>query len=631
MKKILVFLLIFIQLSASSAHLKKSDIRNHLEEMFTYHVEYKELTPLLVKRSFKSYIEQFDSQKIYMLQSEVKKFFELTSTDIERILDNYSTDQFVDYERLNTQVMGAIQRARNYRQELKSELTASAVIPAPSTDNYSYAESSEQIKNKIRDQMIRFLQSEKKTDDPSYWTVNRRDKILTLFEKRVRRFEESYMGLDGKGEHYFTIHVLKAMAKSLDAHTAFFTPDEAFEMRASLEKQFEGVGVVLKEGVDGVEITGLIKGGPAARSEKIKPGDFLVEIDGHQVTNASYEEVLSRLKSGDKKEVSLGLKRFLPDGKEDVIRVDLKREKILMQEERVQWTAEPFGGGIIGKLVLPSFYESSSATSCETDIREALKELKKQGELLGLVLDLRENLGGFLTQAVKVSGLFITSGVVVISKYAKSEIQYMRSLDPRVYYNGPLVILTSKLSASAAEILAQAVQDYGVAVVVGDERTYGKGTIQYQTVTDGSAASFFKVTVGRYYTVSGRSTQIEGVKADIVVPTEFAPYNIGERYLEYPLHNDQVPSAYIDPMTDVDQHGKVWLQKNYLPYLQKKESLWSKMIPQLKINNEQRLQQDPNYKAFLNSNGSKKSYGVDDLPMEKAVEIVKDMHIMKAS
>ncbi|MFS8564464.1 MAG: S41 family peptidase [Rhabdochlamydiaceae bacterium] len=320
------------------------------------------------------------------------------------------------------------------------------------------------------------------------------------------------------------------MAKSLDAHTAFFTPGEAFEMRASLEKQFEGVGVILKESVDGVEITDLVKGSPAERSEKIRPGDLLVEIDGREVSSASYEEILDFLKGGDKKEISFGLKRYLPDGTEDIIHVDLKREKILMQEERVHWTAEPFGDGIIGKLVLPSFYESANAASCETDIREALKELKKRGNLLGLVLDLRENLGGFLTQAVKVTGLFITSGVVVISKYAKSEIQYMRSLDPRVYYSGPLVVLSSKLSASAAEIVAQALQDYGVAVIVGDERTYGKGTIQYQTVTDKSAASFFKVTVGRYYTVSGRSTQIAGVKADIIVPTAFAPYNIGERY-----------------------------------------------------------------------------------------------------
>ena len=102
-----------------------------------------------------------------------------------------------------------------------------------------------------------------------------------------------------------------------------------------------------------------------------------------------------------------------------------------------------------------------------------------------------------------------------------------RSLDGRSYYNGPLVILTSRASASAAEIVAQALQDYGTGIVVGDDRTYGKGTIQYQTVTDTGAASFFKVTVGRYYTVSGRTTQIDGVKADLVVPTPYSALAIG--------------------------------------------------------------------------------------------------------
>ncbi len=245
---------------------------------------------------------------------------------------------------------------------------------------------------------------------------------------------------------------------------------------------------------------------------------------------------------------------------------------------------------------------------------------------------MRENLGGFLSQAIKVSGLFITSGVVVISKYAQGEVQYMRNVDPRVYYNGPLVILTSKASASAAEIVAQALQDYGVGIVVGDKTTYGKGTIQYQTVTDDDASTFFKVTVGRYYTVSGRSTQIEGVQADLVVPSQFAPYSIGERYLEYPLSNDRIAAAYNDNLVDVDGQTKLWFQRNYLPNIQKKESVWRKMLPTLEKNSAYRLQHDPNFKLFLeqikpvaDGSNAQVSWGNDDLQMMEAVNIVKDM------
>jgi carboxyl-terminal processing protease len=427
------------------------------------------------------------------------------------------------------------------------------------------------------------------------------------------------------------MHILKAMARGLDAHTAFFSPEEAMEMRSSLEKQFEGVGIVLREGLDGIEIADLVKGGPAARCGKILIGDILVEVDGNTIGNASYYEVLDRLKGDGRKDVVLGFKR---NGNVDIVKVGLRREKIVMENERLVFSTEPFADGIIGKLILPSFYESPDASSCEIDIREALRDLKRKGKVLGLVLDLRNNLGGFLSQAVKVTGLFITSGVVVISKYAQGEVQYLRNLDPRIHYNGPLVILTSKLSASAAEIVAQALQDYGVGIVVGDERTYGKGTIQYQTVTDLSAASFFKVTVGRYYTVSGRSTQIEGVIADIFVPSAYAPYNIGERYLEYALKNDQIAPAYTDPLTDVPAHTQLWFQKNYLPFLQKKESAWVQMVPKLKINSDYRIKNDPNFKVFLKKiKEEEKDFdmGVNDLQMGEAVNIVKDMINLKAS
>jgi len=430
------------------------------------------------------------------------------------------------------------------------------------------------------------------------------------------------------------------MAKSLDAHSSYFSPEEAYAMRTSLEKQFEGIGVVLREGIDGVVIHDMIKGGPAERCGKIGQGDLLVEIDGKSMEGASYDDVLNRLQGAGTGKIKIGLRRFTSETDSKVYRVELKREKIVMQDDRVQYSSEPFGNGIIGKLNLPSFYESGEGSSCELDLRVALRELKKKGDLVGLVLDMRENSGGFLNQAVKVAGLFITSGVVVISKYARNETQYLRDLDGRCYYNGPLVILTSRASASAAEIVAQALQDYGAALVVGDDRTYGKGTIQYQTVTDNAATSFFKVTVGRYYTVSGRTTQIDGVKADIVVPTSYSAMAIGERYLEFPLKSDRIPSAYSDPLTDVDPRNRLWFQQNYLPNLQKKLSVWTQMTDQLRINSSYRLEKNKDYTSFLKAiEQSKKgdftgltaenNWGVEDLQMLEAVNILKDMSQLK--
>ncbi len=316
-----------------------------------------------------------------------------------------------------------------------------------------------------------------------------------------------------------------------------------------------------------------------------------------------------------------------------------------MKEERIQTGFEKFGDGVIGKISLHSFYESSDGISSEKDIKEAIRSFQEKGELHGLVLDLRENSGGFLSQAVKVSGLFVSNGIIVVSKYGKGELHYLRNIVGRSFFNGPIVVLTSKMSASASEIVAQALQDYGVAIVVGDERTFGKGSIQYQTVTDEKADLFFKVTVGRYYTVSGKSTQIDGVVADIVVPTQYAPYNIGEKFLEYPLPQDQVAAAYNDPLTDLDEKTRKLFQQRYLPYLQRVVPFWKRMLPALRKNSAYRMAHDTKFQTFLKKQDKIKARasllpvntvddqiqsGMEDLQMNEAVNIVKDMIYMEA-
>ncbi len=608
--------------------LEMADVRNSMEEMFSYHVETKEITSLLVKRAFKIYLEQFDPQKIYLTQSEAKPFLELTSTQIEKIIDHYFADEYPEFTTLNKTIVKSIERQKKWREEFYSDfMRQGESLQDESSDNLAhYVQNPDGLRKRIRTQLLRLFKNENRSNSADFWTLDKRQKVCELYEKRFEHFEKSYLP-SMRNDHYFAMHILKAMAKGLDAHTDFFTPEEALEIRSSLEKQFEGIGVVLREGLDGIEIVDLIKGGPAARSGQIQAGDFLTEIDGRSLVSASYHDALELLKGNGNKHVTLGLKR-----KDALVQVELKREKVLLEDERLTVSSEPYADGIIGKLNLSSFYETPGSTSCEIDLREALRNLKKKGKVLGVVLDLRNNLGGFLNQAVKVASLFITSGVVVISKYAHGEIQYLRNIDPRIYYNGPLVILTSKMSASAAEIVAQALQDYGVALVVGDERTYGKGTIQYQTITDTAANWFFKVTVGRYYTVSGRSTQIEGVKADILIPTSYAPYHIGERYLDYALKNDQIAPAFSDPLTDIPDQNRLWFQRNYLPYLQKQESLWVKMVPRLKQNSNYRIDNDPNFQLFLklvNDKNSVADVGEDDLQMAEAVNIVKDMIQMK--
>ncbi len=637
---------IFLSLSLlpGGGQLKPSDVRGTMDKMLEYHVEYKEFSPLIARRSLKVFLQQFDSEKVYLLSSETMPAINPSDEKLKNVVQKFYKSDLSEFSALNLTIQNAIARARSYRLEIERELIKSDELPNPNlVDSYiDYATSENELRSRIKNQLLLILLVEKRNGTLRTWNAEQRQKLFDLWERRFARMENTYLQSAGSTEHNLCMHTLKAMAKSLDAHSSYFSPEEAYQMRTSLEKQFEGIGVVLREGIDGVVIHDMIKGGPAERSGKISAGDLLVEIDGSSMEGASYDDVLNRLQGSGSGKIVIGLRHFTSGGESLVIRVELKREKIVMEDDRVQYSYEPFGDGIIGKLNLPSFYESGEGSSCEADLRLAMRELKKKGNLSGLVLDMRENSGGFLNQAVKVAGLFISSGVIVISKYAHGETQYLRDLDGRSYFNGPLVILTSRGSASAAEIVAQALQDYGTGIVVGDDRTYGKGTIQYQTVTDTLASSFFKVTVGRYYTVSGRTTQIDGVKADIVVPTAYSALAIGERYLEYPLKSDRIPSAYKDPLADIDPRNKAWFEKNYLPNLQKKLSLWTQMLPQLSANSASRIQKNKDYTLFLKAlEQSKKgertvptaqhNWGVDDLQMIEAVDIVKDMTALKPS
>ncbi len=645
----LLLFLCFIQLSFNEpTPLKKADVRKSMQEMLGYHVEYKEFSPLLARRSVKLYIEQFDPDKVYLLASEVKPFLDMDREQLERMVARYQVDDLSDFEALNALIQKGISRQQAWREEMEKQLIAEGEGELALGESYfDYAKSEQELKARVKKQLTRILVLERSLSNAPKWTPQQRQKVFVLWEKRFHRVEYPYQNLDIKGEpfkgvkseHNLAMHTLRAMAKSLDAHTSYFSPEEAHEMRASLEKQFDGIGVVLREGVDGVVISDLIKGGPADKSGQITSGDLLIQIDGVAVENAPYEEVLNRLQGGGSGKVTLGLKRMDEQGAEQIITVPLQRERIVMQDERLHYTTEPYADGFIAKITLPSFYESGADLSCERDMREALRDLKLKGKIYGIVLDMRENSGGFLNQAVKLAGLFITSGVIVVSKYSQGEVQYLRDIDGRSYFDGPMIILTSRASASAAEIVAQALQDYGVAIVVGDERTFGKGTIQYQTVTDDLATAFFKVTVGRYYTVSGRSTQIEGVKADIVVPTFYSAFNIGERYMEYPLKSDRIPAAYNDPLLDVDPRNMRWFQRNYLPSLQKKISVWDQMLPSLKSNSIYRLRNDNDYKLFMDNLYAqasrsyvptlKNNFGADDLQMVEAVKILKDMVLIK--
>ncbi|MBI3237214.1 MAG: PDZ domain-containing protein, partial [Chlamydiales bacterium] len=291
-----------------------------MQEMFAYHVEYKNFSPLLARRSLKLYIQQFDMEKLYLLASEAKPFLDPKDSRVDKAVQGYQKDDFSEYIAANEVIQNGILRARQIRADIEKELVQQEGISISiQGETYlDYPKDEAELKARIRKQMVRFLLMEQKWDRrQASWNTQDKQKVFDLWEKRLARFENPYLFIDSSGQavvasitdHYLSMHILRAMAKSLDAHTSYFSPEEAFEMRASLEKQFEGVGIVLREGIYGVVISDLIKGGPAEKSGKITPGDLIVKIDGFPVEGAPYEEILSRLQKAGNSLVRIGLKK----------------------------------------------------------------------------------------------------------------------------------------------------------------------------------------------------------------------------------------------------------------------------------------------------------------------------------
>jgi len=660
-----LLLLVFggVTLSAQEhAKLKIQDIQITMQQIFKQHVSQKEMSDAIIQNSFRAYIDQFDPDRVYLLDSEVQPYLGISNAGLTVVLDDYKKNQFPKYTELNTLIQKAIERSRKIRTDLEdnSQDLFKAYVQGGSDEDddvtdpnlkKKFASTVDQLQKRIRHALLKFIAGERRRFGAEHVDV-RQKQTLRTFENIVRSREDVYLYVNPDGtpmsqvdkDNIFTLHVLKALANGLDAHTTVMNPDEAYEMRVRLEQEVHGIGVGIVKGPQGgLVVSQLVPGSPAAKSGLVNVNDKLLEIDGVSVEHDTPERAMELIRGKKGSKVSLKLQRKGGTGEADkTVQVQLIRQDIAINQDRAKVMSEKFGSGIIGIVKLDTFYQSEEGWNSETDVRDAIHQLDKEGNLRGLILDLRDNSGGFLAQAVKVAGLFITNGVVVISKYYNGEEHFYRDVDGKISYDGPLIILTSKATASAAEIVAQALQDYGVAVIVGDEHTYGKGTIQSQTVTSEEGSTYFKVTVGEYYTVSGKTPQINGVKADVVVPSYYAHENIGEEYLDFPLSekNDKIASAYNDNLADVSPNLKSWYMKYYTPTLQHQKTIWRDHMSTLQKNSSYRLSQNSRYQNFLQGKpvafddpvryeeGSSQPIR-SDIQLDEAVNILKDMIVLE--
>jgi carboxyl-terminal processing protease len=302
-------------------------------------------------------------------------------------------------------------------------------------------------------------------------------------------------------------------------------------------------------------ISEIVPGGPAARSGLLKPGDRIVavaegEAEPVNVMGMPPSQVVELIRGLKGSTVRLTV---IPAGAADFTRenVFLVRDEIKLADEHAKAAVIdlPQTGGRalrLGVIDLPSFYgtDAEKAEGASADIARLIKKLKREG-VRGLILDLRRNGGGSLEEAIQLTGLFIPSGPVVQTSSPEDGVEIGTSPETSALYDGPLVVLTSRLSASASEIVAGALQDYGRALIAGDSSTFGKGTVQtivpLKELLPYHGVGAVKVTIYKYYRPSGASTQLKGVAPDIILPSETDLPEIGESKLPNPLPWDLMP------------------------------------------------------------------------------------------
>ena len=380
------------------------------------------------------------------------------------------------------------------------------------------------------------------------------------------RYKRILQAVDTADEEDIADGFLSAIAKSYDPHTDYFSMSEMERFMSGMKNSLVGIGALLQPEDDGAtKISGIVVGGPADREGSLKLNDRIVGVDHN---NAGTEEAMVDIMFEKldrvvdmirgKEGVEVRLKVEPAGGAPGEIKfVVIKRGKVELKDELakaevIEMKREDGGMQRLGFIKLPAFYADFQnwKTRCSNDI-EMLIERLNQEKVQGIILDLRGNGGGSLEEVRRMTGFFIGRGPVVQVKSHLERVEIKDSSHAQPIFDGPMVVLTDKTSASASEILAGALQDYNRAVVVGDSSTFGKGTVQQPMeirkmmpfMADARRAGVLKPTIQKFYRVAGSTTQLRGVESDITLPSLLDAYEVGERYLDHALPHDNIKRA----------------------------------------------------------------------------------------
>jgi carboxyl-terminal processing protease len=507
------------------------------------------------KRLFQRFLKDLDPGKLYFLNSDIDEF-KKSETELDDMLQNGDISfAYKVYERL-MQRIGERLTLINELLDAKQDFSVKEYMDTDAS-KLDYAQNDEELRERWR-KRIKFDLLLQRLGQKPLPDAEATKKVRERYRGFARRMKQL--------DNYDLMEVyLSDLSASLDPHGAYMSPSTVEDFQIAMRLQLEGIGAVLREDNGFTTVVEVVPGGAAAKDGRLKANDKIIGVaqgDGNFVDTVDMKlrHAVKMIRGPKGTKVEL---KVIPAGKLEPVVYGLTRQRVEIKSQAARYeiieqgkkaNGMPYKMGVID---LPSFYAATpgeelagkesvgDVKSASEDVRRILTELKAK-DVDGVILDMRRNPGGFLTEAIALAGLFIDEGPVVQVKEPNAAVHRHDDPEKGVVYGGPLMVLVGRGSASASEIVAAALQDYGRALIVGDTATHGKGTVQAvidlskQVPQARAKLGALRLTFQQFYRVNGDSTQNRGVVSDIVLPSLMEYLATPEKDLDYALAFDRV-------------------------------------------------------------------------------------------
>lgn len=559
----------FLILTGSSSKLVDNPDKDKLLiEVITYvmergHYEPKDINDDFSEHVFNSYIEGIDGQRRFFLQSDINNFRRFKSEIDDQIRMSDISFFNLTYDRL----MARMSQVKSFYSELLDEPFDFSIKDSINLkfEEIPYAKTLNGLKNLWRKRFklstLEYFsdlvdQEDFEIEKDSTYQVKSRIVMEEEARSKTKENIENYFDIfdDIERKDWFSIYI-NTITLEFDPHSNYFAPDDKERFDQNISGKFEGIGARLQKKDQEVKIVEVIVGGPVWKAKALEVGDVILKVaqkdeDPVEIGPMRLNDAVKLIKGPKGTQVFLTVKRVSGVIEEVII----NRDVVELEESYAKSSIIKKNGKSYGFIELPKFYidfKDQNSRNAASDIKKELEILKKKN-VSGVIMDLRNNGGGSLRTVVDITGFFIDEGPVVQVKSTGGKKDILYDEDPSVVWDGSLVIMVNKFSASASEILAAALQDYKRAIILGSKQTFGKGTVQNvidlnRIISGGTHGDLgaVKLTTDKFYRINGGSTQLEGVKSDIIVKNQYSYIEMGEKDQDNPLAWDSIePASY---------------------------------------------------------------------------------------